>query len=393
MKKLLLSLAMMLSMTAFADNQLQLKGTITGMPAGCKISIYNNDGDIDVREYKPLAEIDATENFTITTALEGPTMLRFMVTTLNEQYNRQMPICSFDIMAGNENVEMAPISLDELKKLSQESMAEEKIVIKGSKISDQHKEYLDCILAENQALTKIYTEGRNILMKAAYGQLSEDNDSVKMYRQQIDELNTAKEMKTQMFINEHPEYAISALLVSRDLKPTYQLTAQEVDAKLALIEGNPDTHRMAVAKKNAENAKKHALLSAIGNEAVTMAEGTVKNLQSLLNRKGLTLIDCWASWCAPCRRAIPKIKTISEQYADKVKVVSISCDQKEPDWRKAMEEEKMPWPQAILNKEQNIAFTNAYDITTIPRLILVKDGKIVVSTANPADIEKYIKGM
>ncbi len=123
----------------------------------------------------------------------------------------------------------------------------------------------------------------------------------------------------------------------------------------------------------------------LGNEEVTMANGTIENLQDLLNKKGYTLIDCWASWCGPCRRAIPKLKEISKTYSKDLSIVSISCDQSEEAWRKAMDEEQMTWPQAILLDSQRV-FMEHYGINAIPCLMLIRDGKILIATHMPEEI-------
>ncbi len=128
----------------------------------------------------------------------------------------------------------------------------------------------------------------------------------------------------------------------------------------------------------------------LGNEEVTMANGAIEHLQDLLNKSGYTLIDCWASWCGPCRRAIPQIKAISQKYANRLSVVSISCDQSESDWRRAMDEENMTWPQAILIDAQRV-FMNHYDISAIPCLMLVRDGKILLSTYSSEEIVAYLE--
>ncbi len=128
----------------------------------------------------------------------------------------------------------------------------------------------------------------------------------------------------------------------------------------------------------------------LGNEEVTMDNGAIENLQDLLNKKGYTLIDCWASWCGPCRRTIPKLKEMSKTYANRLKLVSISCDQNEADWRKAMDEEQMTWSQAILMDSQRV-FMEHYNISAIPNLMLIRDGKIVLTTYNPDEIATYLK--
>ncbi|MCD0490412.1 TlpA family protein disulfide reductase [Pedobacter sp. MC2016-14] len=89
------------------------------------------------------------------------------------------------------------------------------------------------------------------------------------------------------------------------------------------------------------------------------------------------LIDFWASWCGPCRKAIPEIKTLYSQYKEKgFEVLSVSVDTDNAAWRRAMTEEAMPWTQ-VLSPDKNKTLAD-FMIIGIPTLYLVdRDGKIV----------------
>ena len=90
------------------------------------------------------------------------------------------------------------------------------------------------------------------------------------------------------------------------------------------------------------------------------------------------LIDFWASWCGPCRKAIPHLKEAYAKYkAQGFEILSVSIDRKETDWKKALNEEKMPWSQTCApNSGKDIMST--YQFSGIPHLVLLdKDGKII----------------
>ena len=38
------------------------------------------------------------------------------------------------------------------------------------------------------------------------------------------------------------------------------------------------------------------------------------------------VVDFWAEWCAPCRQIKPIIKELAQEYADRVKVVTLDVD-------------------------------------------------------------------
>jgi thiol-disulfide isomerase/thioredoxin len=46
------------------------------------------------------------------------------------------------------------------------------------------------------------------------------------------------------------------------------------------------------------------------------------------NKGKVVVVDCWATWCIPCRKAFPKTVELSKKYADKgVVVISLSFDE------------------------------------------------------------------
>ena len=118
-------------------------------------------------------------------------------------------------------------------------------------------------------------------------------------------------------------------------------------------------------------------------------------LQALEQFKGkYLLIDFWASWCGPCRAAVPKVKRLYAQYKDKgFEVVSISIDDSKSAWIKAMEEEQMPWQQWL--SPDKMATMKNFLFSAIPTLYLVdREGKIMGSyTGYSENMEKRIAGL
>ena len=83
---------------------------------------------------------------------------------------------------------------------------------------------------------------------------------------------------------------------------------------------------------------------------------TKDNFQSeILNSDKPVLLDCWASWCGPCRMVLPIIEQIAGERDD-IKVAKINVDE-EPE------------------------LARQYGIMTIPTLMVIKDGQVVKQSA------------
>ena len=78
--------------------------------------------------------------------------------------------------------------------------------------------------------------------------------------------------------------------------------------------------------------------------AVTTVDGQRVSLDELQGK--VVLIDFWATWCAPCREALPHVKEIAKKFQDQPFVVlSISLDDDDKKWRDFLAKNEMTWPQ------------------------------------------------
>ena len=111
-------------------------------------------------------------------------------------------------------------------------------------------------------------------------------------------------------------------------------------------------------------------------------DGNKVSLSDYVGKGKYTLVDFWASWCGPCRWAIPKVEQLYKRYGDdRLAVVSVSLDKKREDWEKALKQENMPWTQlGVDGNDMLVTVSRAYHITRIPRLLLIApDGRVVFS--------------
>ena len=88
--------------------------------------------------------------------------------------------------------------------------------------------------------------------------------------------------------------------------------------------------------------------------------------------EGLVLVDFWATWCGPCKTIVPVLEAVAEGYKGQLTVVKMDVD-------------------------ENQVTPQAYRVSSIPMLLLFKNGNVVaqivgvVSKAKlSAEIEKHL---
>lgn len=119
-------------------------------------------------------------------------------------------------------------------------------------------------------------------------------------------------------------------------------------------------------------------------------DGVLQNTKKF--RGNILLIDFWASWCAPCRQQIPKMKDFFEKFKDKnLKILSVSLDADIKKWHLAAEKENITWESVIDINEFDGLVTKAYKIDSIPRLLLIDEtGIVIADNQSLEELEKIL---
>lgn len=131
-------------------------------------------------------------------------------------------------------------------------------------------------------------------------------------------------------------------------------------------------------------AKKLEVLkrSAIGQPFIDFVQNdTSGHPIRLSDYKGkFVLLDFWASWCHPCRAENPNVLSAYNLYKNKnFTVVAVSLDEKLDEWKKAINEDKMPWQQVSDLKGFKNSVAVMYGISAIPCNFLINPDGIIIA--------------
>lgn len=374
-------MALTLSASLSAQTNFRLKGSISGMPDSLRVVL--TDVEDPNGDFRTVATSFVSNGaFELNGDLKAPAMCTLYVQRYVPSRDEYATSFSTRVMAEPGAMMLSTeVPFDSLRNKRD---VERHVRIDGSRSHSQFDSYLktlmDLELKEKEA---------GYLSAKKYFASNGNEDTIVKY-DAIKNAAKAELLKAQQeFIAAHPDYNISAYLTQRELEKPFAYTADQINAMADLVKACPDTARTSMVEKRRNFALRYALRRQCPDFDVTHVDGSAAPFASLMTPGKYTFIDFWASWCGPCRSAIPHVREMNRKYADRLNVFSVSLDETEEPWRKAMDEEKMEWTQLHLaSGDQMSKGAQAFFITSIPRLILLNDkGEVICSTNLPREID------
>jgi thiol-disulfide isomerase/thioredoxin len=185
-----------------------------------------------------------------------------------------------------------------------------------------------------------------------------------------------------------PEYVDLHKKIAKKLSDTYPGSPYSKDYDKMLAEFQ---NTMAMQSAGATNI-------AVGQPAPEIAlpdpDGNVYKLSDLKGK--VVLLDFWASWCGPCRRANPSVVSAYNRYKNKGFVVfNVSLDKDKQKWVDAIKQDGLSWKYHVSDlKYWDSQAARLYRVGAIPQQFLIdKQGKIAAISQSGMSLETELAKM
>ncbi len=145
---------------------------------------------------------------------------------------------------------------------------------------------------------------------------------------------------------------------------------------------SPEVQNTKIATELKEQLQKVLALSEGGKVpdfTMNDQDGKPVKLSDVYKKNKYTLIDFWASWCAPCRQENPNVVANFKKYNEKgFGIIGVSLDKEKDAWIKAIADDELTWVHVSDLQGWKNAAAAEYAVRSIPASFLVdSEGKIM----------------
>ncbi len=270
-----------------------------------------------------------------------------------------------------------------------------KPVIRGSKTEDLYQQLNQSLKAYDDSIAILNNRYGEEYYKPRFEKnntVDYDKAGIAIVKEEQKQLALRQENILE-FIKQNPTSVVALDQIKMILSGTFtDFTVQQIDNMYNMVAPSwQGTQQLQELSTLVNAVKPLAMGEKYIDIDVQTPDGKMVKLSSLIPEGKYTMLEFWASWCGPCRGEIPHLRKVNKQYKD-FAIISISVDEKEKDWQKAMKEEKMIWTQARITDGIMGETVKKYNLTGVPTcIILDKEGRFYKTNMRGAYLDNVLQ--
>ena len=364
----------------------KITGSVPGTPDGMKVYLYNWNTPVDSGVVKG-------GKFVLTGKVDVPVRYQLWVDLSpdkNMEYEKDMR--GSDIFVDNTDIRYETPSIDSLASRMSFHRKEVKgeVLITGSPVHDLYLKYKEKIRPYSNRSSEAWNEYLKVYHIPALDGVFNTREGLALAREMQEAQKEMKKIQWD-FITGSPTSPVS-IDIAQNMMYSSKLSKAEMDKLLQAID--PYLHN-APAYKELQKSMEGFYPVAIGEKfkdiEVVNEEGKTVHLADYVKPGQYNMVEFWASWCGPCRGEIPHLRHVYDVYGkgnDGLNMISVSIDERDKDWKKALQEEGMKWIQLNDNKGWSGDVVTKYKVNGVPFcLILDKEGKIIAREVRGSELD------
>jgi peroxiredoxin len=172
----------------------------------------------------------------------------------------------------------------------------------------------------------------------------------------------------------------------------YTFSAEELEARLELFDESlhPTTYYTYLSD-HLSRMKSVDIGEKFVDFSMQDTSGTFVSLSDFAG-KGVLLIDFWASWCPPCRKANPEVVEIYNEFKDKgFDIVGVSLDNSKKNWKEAIVADNLTWAQMSDLQGWESKGAHLWAVAAIPHTVLLdEEGTIIARNLEKNELREKL---
>jgi thiol-disulfide isomerase/thioredoxin len=367
----ILSAAMLAGCANQSKDVCTLTGHIDGLPDEAIIVVNEVSHEVT----QPIAELTVKNgDFQLTDTFPEP---RAVLIAVKGTYgSMRLMLCNGDKVSFSADAAISDIEGSDMKSCEYTNLS-----VKGSELTDKYLK----LMSSRDSLNTLFEENskRYAGIREAYGKAYRQKDEAAMDSLKLTpEYRESAQADSLFFVQVEQSYSNAVLSNKYSfwgplmmISLTSYLTLDQRDMYEQFSdEAKSSYYGKMVAAEIYPAGRPGDKMADFGH---TDAEGASQQFSTICSASKYVILDFWASWCGPCRREIPNLKAIYQKHAaSKLQIVSVSIDQSAAAWRKALDEEQLPWINIHDDKTQ---IAPLFHVKAVPTIYIVDTNGCLVA--------------